>query len=128
MAWRFKDRLDQRGENVIRAWLDGLPLKAMAKIDGRIRHLAVCGEFPSPYVEKIKGHDGVFELRVVSFDVQYRPLGGFGPGAGEFTLVMGAREIGDRIEPVNAFKTAEDWIRRLQTLRVCDHVYDIKTD
>lgn len=129
MGWTFKDALSVAGDNVIRQWLNEQPLKARMKIDAVLRHLRVCDRLKPPFVKKIKGHEKVFEIVVDSFNVQYRPLGGYGPKDGQFTLVMGAIEQNDRIQPPSAFETAEERLEMVAngTIRVIDHDYQNPT-
>jgi len=95
MRWRFLDYVNARGQNEIRDWLVSLPKKAQAKIDNRILTLrAYEGPWPPQYVSALTGYEGIYELRVVASGVQYRPLGFFGPGEREFTLLIGAVEKG----------------------------------
>ena len=87
--------MNARGQNEIRDWLVSLPKKAQAKIDYIILVLqAYEGPWPLQYVSALRGYDGIHELRVVASGVQYRPLGFFGPGEREFTLLIGAVEKG----------------------------------
>ncbi len=125
MPWTFKSLLDGHDENIIKAWMDGLPASAKAKLNARVRHLAVTDQWPRQWVKKIQGYDRLFEMRVIHFNIQYRPLGCYGPGAREFTFVLGAIEQGDRISPPNAFQTAEERCEdvRCGRSRVCDHSY-----
>ena len=95
LPWIFYDFLDSRGNNEIRAWLDGLPEKAAAKIDVRIlimmRGVSV---WPAQYVSSLKGWPELVELRIVFGGNQYRPIGFYGPNRGEFTMVLGTIEKG----------------------------------
>jgi hypothetical protein len=86
MPWTFRNFVDGRGQNVIKEWLDGLPPKAKAKINARVRALAVIDEWPRLWIKKLHGYDDIFEMRVVLFNVQYRPLGFYGPARHEFTF------------------------------------------
>ncbi len=129
MPWAFKNRADGDGRSVIRPWLDQQPLKARLKIDWILRHLRACDLLRPPYVKKIKGHDGVFEIVLEINRVQYRPLGGYGPHTGEFTIVLGAIEHNDNIRPPDAFATAAAYLAAINngTCRVCDHEYENPT-
>ena len=128
MPCTFKDRLDQHGENAIRPWLDGLPEKVRLKIDWILKNVAVADSL-YPYFKKIAGYDGLFEMVVKINKIQYRPLGGYGPNAGEFTLVLGAIEHNDNLRPPNAFATAAAHVASVKdnTCRVCDHDYEKTT-
>lgn len=128
MPCAFKDRLDQSGHNAIRPWLDSLPLKARLKIDWILRNVAVADSL-YPYFKKIKGYDDLFEMVVKINKVQYRPLGGYGPEAGQFTLVLGAIEHNDNLRPPNAFATAAAHVAdvRGKKTNVTDHDYERPT-
>ena len=91
--WTFYDFLDIRGINLIRAWLDSIPVKASAKIDARILYMRSTLLWPEQFVSALKGWPEIFELRVVSAGSQYRPLFFYGPNR-EVTLVLGAIEKG----------------------------------
>jgi putative component of toxin-antitoxin plasmid stabilization module len=123
--WEFKDYLTERGENEIRLWLDGLSKKARIKIDRRIRYLANVQYFHGEpqYIKRLVGYEGIYEIRVVFGGDQYRPLGCYGPDEGQFTLLIGAMEQGDRFIPRDAPDIAIQ--RRAIILsdrsRICDH-------
>ena len=105
MSFRtFRDYLTERGENVIRAWLDGLPKNAKVKIDRRILYLENVQylQREPQYIKPLTGYDGIFEIRVILQNIQYRPLGCYGPAQDEFTLLIGAIERGNRFEPRDA--------------------------
>lgn len=66
--------------------------------------------------------DGLMELRRQSGNVQYRPIGCYGPGQREVTLLVGATERGGRFVPPSACETAQERKARLiETGRTCDH-------
>ncbi len=105
--WTFKDFIDGRGENPIRAWLEGLPEKVRVKFTLRLQYLSAEVVHPRPYVAALhdkKGEPcaGLSEIRLDCDGNAYRPLGYYGPGPGEFTLLVGAREKGGRLEPRGA--------------------------
>lgn len=107
MAWAFKDFVSPAGRNLIHEWLEGLP--ARARINARIRLLELTDELRFPDVRILRGEcRGLFELRVKADNVQYRPLGYYGPGRGEVTLLIGAVERGGHFEPPSACRTALD--------------------
>ena len=106
-AWTIFDYLEADGSNDIRAWIDSLPIKAQVKIDVRIRFLEATPTWPPQYISALVGCDGIYELRVVSGGVQYRPLGFYGPARREFTLLKGAIEKGGKLEPRDACVVAQ---------------------
>ena len=93
-GWRFHDCLDARGVNLIRQWLDSseVAVKAAAKIDARILYMQSQTTWPPQYLSALVCWPGLFELRVVSAGIQYRPIGFYGPSRGEFTLLIGTVE------------------------------------
>lgn len=105
--WNFKVFIAEKGSNEIDAWLNDLPPGAKAKIKKRITYLEITKRWGRPYAAKLKGTNNIWEIRVGFDNIQYRPLGCFGPKDGEFTLLIGATEKGGRFEPVHAIKTAE---------------------
>ena len=114
--WTFRDYLRAVGgngkmtfENEILEWTLGLPKKAQAKMDMMILSLQSSAIWPPQYVSALKGCPQIFELRVSSFGVEYRPLGCHGPKRREFTLLKGAIEKGGKLEPPSACETASDW-------------------
>jgi len=107
--WTIFDFLDASGENVIRQWIDSQPLAAQVKIDTRIRYLEATQNWAPNYISALKGCDDIYEIRIVSNGVQYRPLGMYGPNRGQFTLLLGTIEKGGKL-PKGACTTARDRI------------------
>ena len=98
----FYDYVDSQGNNAIRAWLDGVGLKAKARFTMLIAQLEATppGDWGRPVVDTLHGDcAGLFEIRAKVVDVQYRLLGFHGPGQRALTLVAGAIERSDRFEP-----------------------------
>jgi hypothetical protein len=94
---------------VVDEWYDTLPPKAQAKLDTLIEHFKDLPhtKWGSNYLKELEGYEGIFEIRFSANKVVYRPLGFFGSGRGEFTFLIGAREHGDRFEPITAPATAD---------------------
>jgi len=90
--WTFYDFLDSRRVNLIRSWLDSLPIRAAAKIDARIIYMCSVAIWPEQYVSALNGWPEIFELRVVSAGAQYRPIFFYGPSRKAVTLVHGEIE------------------------------------
>ena len=101
--WTFRDYLRRSNEgdepilvNEILEWTLGLPQKAQAKIDQRILTLRAWPVWPPAYVSDC-GFEDILELRITSGNVQYRPLGFYGPERRAFTLVVGTIEKGGKL-------------------------------
>ena len=127
MCWRILDYVNERKENEIRGWIRSLPPQARAKISDRILLLQAWPDktWPLQYFSALRGYKGIYEFRIVSSGVQYRPLGCYGPGEREYTLLVGAIEKGGKLEPPGAGDTA---IRRRGIIwedrsRVQDHEF-----
>lgn len=125
--WVFRDFVNVRGENLIRTWLHSLPAGARAEIHVRLDYLATLPRLGRPYVGQLR-HDckGLYEIRVDFNRVRYRPIGYYGPGRRDFTLLVGALEKGDQFEPRAACSTAFDRIGRLRSGEgtTCEHESD----
>lgn len=86
------------------AWYDDLPVKAQARLDKILEHFRDSPHtaWGSTYFFPLTGLDGIFEIRFTVNNIQYRPLGCFGPAKNEFTFLIGAKEIGDAFVPNKA--------------------------
>jgi len=104
----FKVFVSERGNREFDEWLSGLPAGPKAKIKKIITYLEITRIWNRPYAAKLKTTDKIWEIIAKSNNVQYRPLGCFGPKNGEFTLLIGATERDRKLEPINAAKIAEE--------------------
>ncbi len=122
-TWVFMDFVSARDVNEIHAWLhsSGVTKDARAKINARVISLQGFPIFPEQYINAYKGWPGILELKIVCDGVQYRPLGFYGPGKGQFSLLVGGIEKGKI--PKRLLEVADE--RRklviLQPSRVCRH-------
>lgn len=98
--WTFFDFVTIRGSgeitNEIHEWLNSndVTVLAKAKINAILISLQGFPVIPEQYISSYKGWDDVYELRIVSSGVQYRPFGFYGPGRRQFTLLVGSTEKG----------------------------------
>src|SRR5690349_7024534 len=101
--WVFKCFLSENGRDVIDAWYQELAPAAQAKFDTILEHLrdAPHTQWSTHFVYPLTDSDGIYEIRFKIRNVLYRPLGFFGPSRHEFTLLVPAREQGDRFVPRN---------------------------
>jgi hypothetical protein len=95
--WTIRDYLDTRGTNVVHEWTISLPVAAQAKIDTVLLNLQAYKVWPPQYVSALRGYQHIYEIRVVSGGVQYRPLGCYGPERREFTILLGSVEKGGKL-------------------------------
>jgi hypothetical protein len=122
--WTFYDFKDGRGVNTIRPWLDSLPQKARAKINARLLFMRAIDLWPEQYVSALKGWPELMEFRVVADGNQFRPLGFYGPGRHEFTLVLGAIEKGKLPRRVLEVADGNRKAALADPSRICEHEYD----
>ena len=122
-AWTFYDWVGVRGKNEIREWLDGLPVKAAAKIDARIVHMMAVEVWAPQYVSALTGWSELVELRVVSAGNQYRPIGFYGPRRKEFTLLLGAIEKGKLTRRVLSRADSNRKLVVSDHRYICQHVF-----
>src|SRR5579859_6039420 len=115
-TWTFMDFLEADASNTILAWLNSLRLdrgrepRAKVKINTRIQYLEALEnwDWPPHMIARLACYDEIYELRVVHKNIQYRPLGCYGPGQREFTLLVGAREENDDFRPREAPRIAKE--------------------
>ncbi len=97
--WTIFDYVGPDGVNEIRVWIDSLPKMAQVRIDGIIGYLQITPVWPPNYISALETCDDIYELKIKSGGVQYRPLGFYGPRRREFTILMGAIEKGRKLQP-----------------------------
>lgn len=109
-SWRFMDYYSEAGTNLIEKWYGRLPEDAQAEFDILLDYLSITHSWTDlKQVKALTGkHSGLIELRFSSANVQYRPVGFFGPEKGEFTLVLGCQKKQAVYDPPDAFDTAAD--------------------
>lgn len=107
--WRFFQAISAKGKGVVDEWLENASVRAEIKFMERSRHLMQMphGSWVENWAKKLHGNcDGLVEIRFKVDGVQQRPLGFFGPGKGEFTILLMATERNNRFVPKNACSTA----------------------
>lgn len=94
LGWTFYEFINQDGKAPFSIWLSEQQGNAQAAIDHRILLMMALDkqQWSLKWIKPYVGHEKLFELRITSSKVQYRPLGCYGPGNQEFTIVAGAIE------------------------------------
>lgn len=77
-----------------------------AKLDVRMTYLRDQPIWKDPFYHPLTGQKGIGAVRFEYLNVQYRPLGFFGPGAKTFTFVYFATEKGNKYLPKNCLQEA----------------------
>ena len=79
--WNFFVFIDSNDRDVVSDWLDVLPLKASAKIRQILWNQRLFAVWEKRFCKSLKGHKGLYELRISRQRAQFRLLGFFGPEA-----------------------------------------------
>lgn len=108
--WEFRVYVDHTGYSDINMWIKNLAPKAKTRMRAIISYLEITKIWSKPYFYPLTGKDyqGIYEIRFIHNNIQYRPLGCYGPTDKTFTLLFGAREKGDRLKPINAPEIATE--------------------
>lgn len=103
--WTFKIFGEKKSD--VDDWINGLSPKAHAKMDYIISCMEITMDWTkTSYFSPLKGYRGICEIKFCVQNKQYRPLGCYGPGEKEFTILFGAWEEGDRFNPQRAPRIA----------------------
>ena len=82
----------------------------------------------SQLVKALKGEKckGLIEVRFKALDVQQRPIGFYGPGKMEFTLLLWAYHKGQKYVPKNFCKSARDLCLKIADGSEATHEWTIE--
>ena len=110
MDWVFKCYGEVKKD--LHSWRKVLDLKSQARWDNMLDYLVQSPKeqwAQTNYFYPLHGKEckQLFEVRFKWKNVQYRPIGFFGPDKGSFTFVLYAKEIGGKFEPKNACEAAQ---------------------
>ena len=128
VRWTFRCYVGSSGRDMIAVWYRRQPAAVQAAFDTLLEYLVQRErhEWVRPEFDQLGGrYRDLGELRFKVGNVQYRPLGFFGPARGEFTILAGASKKGSVYDPRDALETARK--RRLEVLKdpdrskICDH-------
>lgn len=107
MTYKLFDYVDAHGRNLIKDWSESLQKVQRAKLNERLDKLQLHGPDLFPEMMAGSGVAGIEKLKVKG-KVQLRPLLCKGPIdiQGEYTLLMGAKEVGNEWSPSDAREVA----------------------
>lgn len=103
MKFEIYDYVDTGGTNEFKSWTEGLQKSERGKLREKIDKLRMHGDDLFPHMLTDSGVPGIHKLRVQG-KVKLRPLLCKGPiGIDiEYTMLFGAKEIGDKWSPKSA--------------------------
>ena len=113
--WRFLDYHSESGTNLIQEWYARQDERE-ADFDVILNVLSATQNWNGRKdCRPLKrSHAGLWEIRFTVNKIRYRPVGFFGPGSGEFTLLLGcSKRIRGNYTPSNAFDLALELRRKL---------------
>lgn len=113
MTLKFKSYVSPSGRCDVQAVYDKGSADLKANFEVAISYLKPLSrdKWRRPQAHKLdkqKKFRDFFEIRFQANKVQQRPIGFFGPGINEFTVVMWLTEKGGKLLPLDWFRTAND--------------------
>jgi hypothetical protein len=107
--WTIRSYVSPGGNDLVRKWHDAQSFAVQAAFDTVVLFLLQSSfeEWRRPEFATLKGkYAKLGELRFDVRNVEYRPLGFFGPCRSEFTILIGATKKGRVYNPRSALDTA----------------------
>lgn len=108
-GWTFRSFVSDDGGSIVDEWYAKQVPDVQAEFDTALEYLRAQppGRWVRPYTGKLTGEcSGLVEIIFKVMNVQYRPLGFYGPLRFEFTILLFAIERGRRFDPPNACATS----------------------
>lgn len=120
MPYDLYDYVSASGRNEFKRWMDDLQKKELSKLKAKIDMLAQDGDELFPSLLTNTEEHSILKLRIKG-NVHLRPLLCRGPVSMEieYTLLHGAKEVGDEWEPSDAPRRAEG--RRQEVIKDPDN-------
>lgn len=110
LGWTFNVYVSSAGSNALQKLINEADPAVAQYFKTRIRYLANTPkpDWKKPHARKLKGVKDLYEIRFEANHIQHRPLGFFGPGKKEFTILIWATHKQNIYEPAEAIKTADN--------------------
>lgn len=128
MLWKLHNYVDDRGVNDFQSWSQGLQKPDLARLNRKLKMLEDNGPNLGPELlaGPIRGYAHIYKMKI-NGRVALRPLLCKGPISNEteFTLLIGAFEVGSKWDPSSAPSDAVERRERVRDdpkNRRCDHV------
>ncbi len=109
MTFVLYDYVNGNGVNQIEKWARTLQVKDLGRLNAKLDMLSRVGPILIPDPLAGTSVSGIQKLKVKG-NVQYRPMLCAGPISVdlEYTLLIGAKEVGSKLQPKNVEQTARD--------------------
>ena len=105
------DYTSSAGENLIADWMNRIGPRPKARFNAHLTNLRTVPldqwHTHKP-VEILHKERGLVAIKAFVDKVQWRLIGCFGPGEGAFTLLIGAKEKGNKLEPASTYDKAHE--------------------
>ena len=131
--WSFFDFQDAAGSNLIETWLNSkeVPLSDREDVRRTLRARLEAHQntdLEPPQFKPLHGVlAGLVEIKLKVGGTLYRPIVWIGPGRGEVTILVGAKERNGRFVPKEAVINGRAWERQALIIRdrryITPHVY-----
>ena len=119
--WTIKSYVLDDGADVIESWFGEYSAsrfdKVRAKFLARVMYLRQQPKPPQwagPCFHFLSGAAGIGTVNFEVRNIQYRPLGFFGPGSMEFTFLLFATEKGGKYQPTGCVDIASDRMKAVK--------------
>lgn len=115
--WFFKTYVGPGGKHEVQQDVDRQSDAWLEHFRARIKYLArvPVADWHTPHAKKLQGVKDLYEIRFKANGVQHRPLGFFGPGPSEFTILILATHKDDVYKPSSAIDTAAQRRKAIQS-------------
>lgn len=113
IGWSFKVYVSSVGNESLQKTIDSLNTEQDADViqyfKARLRYLKNTPKmnWNEPHAKKLSGIKDIYEIKFSANNVEYRPLGFFGPGKKEFTILIWATHKQRIYAPHDAINTAD---------------------
>ena len=111
VIYDYIDASHPRRINRIAEWLDGIGKRPKARLVGIFHNLEdtpAAKWHTTKAAKKLTGQPDLWEIIAFVDKIQWRVIGFFGTGAGEFTLLVGCLKKGQKLDPPSTLDKAQD--------------------
>lgn len=110
--WNICCYVTTSGKNEVQSTYDDGSYSLQAGFDVALKYLRMQDrqDWRRPKAARLnknKAFPDYYEIRFKADNVQQRPIGYFGPGSNDFTVLIWANEKGNRLQPTTWFDIAE---------------------